>query len=37
MKFISNTNDIRKYLGLMSKNNIKFNNISIDTTTIKKD
>ena len=37
MKFISNTNDIRKYLGLKSKNNIKFNNISIDTRTIKKD
>ena len=37
MKFISNTNDIRKYLGLKSKNNIKFNKISIDTRTIKKD
>ena len=37
MKFISNTNDIRKYLGLKSKNNIKFNNISIDTRSIKKD
>ena len=37
MKFISNTNDIRKYLGLKPKKNIKFKNISIDTRTIKKD
>ncbi|MAD49276.1 MAG: UDP-N-acetylmuramoyl-tripeptide--D-alanyl-D-alanine ligase [Gammaproteobacteria bacterium] len=37
MKFISSTNDIRKYLGLKPKKNIKFNNISIDTRTIKKD
>ena len=37
MKFISSTNDIRKYLGLKSKKNIKFKNISIDTRTIKKD
>ena len=37
MKFISSTNDIRKYLGLKPKKNIKFKNISIDTRTIKKD
>ena len=37
MKFISSTNDIRKYLGLNAKKNIKFKNISIDTRTIKKD
>ena len=37
MKFISSTNDIRKYLGLKLKKNIKFKNISIDTRTIKKD
>ena len=37
MKFISSTNDVRKYLGLQSRKNIKFKNISIDTRTIKKD
>ena len=37
MKFISSTNDIRKYLGLKPKKDIKFKNISIDTRTIKKD
>ncbi|MAD48781.1 MAG: UDP-N-acetylmuramoyl-tripeptide--D-alanyl-D-alanine ligase [Gammaproteobacteria bacterium] len=37
MKFISSTNDIRKYLGLKPKKNIKFKNISIDTRSIKKD
>ena len=37
MKFISSTNDIRKYLGLKPKKNIHFKNISIDTRTIKKD
>ena len=37
MKFISSTNDIRKYLSLKPKKNIKFSNISIDTRTIKKD
>ena len=37
MKFISSTNDIRKYLGLKPEKNIKFKNISIDTRTIKKD
>ena len=37
MKFISSTNDIRKYLALKPKKNIKFKNISIDTRTIKKD
>ena len=37
MKFISSTNDIRKYLGLKPKKNIKFRNISIDTRNIKKD
>ena len=37
MKFISSTNDIRQYLGLKPKKNIKFTNISIDTRTIKKD
>ncbi len=37
MKFISSTNDIRRYLGLKPKKNIKFKNISIDTRTIKKD
>ena len=36
MKFISSTNDIRKYLGLKPKKDIKFKNISIDTRTIKK-
>ena len=29
MKFISSTNDIRKYLGLKPKKDIKFKNISI--------
>ena len=33
MKFISSTNDIRKYLGLKPKKDIKFKNISIDTRT----
>ena len=37
MKFISSTNDIRQYLGLKPKKNIKFTSISIDTRTIKKD
>ena len=37
MKFISSTNDIRKYIGLKPKKNVKFKNISIDTRTIKKD
>ena len=37
MKFISSTNDIRNYLDLKTKKNIKFTNISIDTRTIKKD
>ena len=36
MRFISSTNDIRKYLGLKLKKNIEFTNISIDTRTLKK-
>mgnify|MGYP005621294411 CR=1 FL=1 len=36
MRFISSTNDIRKYLGLKQKRNIKFTSISIDTRTLKK-
>ena len=30
MKFISSTNDIRKYLGLKPKKDIKFLNIGVD-------
>tara|TARA_B100000965_G_scaffold344010_1_gene314018 strand:- start:4278 stop:5759 length:1482 start_codon:yes stop_codon:yes gene_type:complete len=36
MKFISSTNDIRKYLNQESKNDIKFENISSDTRSIRK-
>ena len=36
MKFISSTNDIRNYLNQDSKNDIKFENISSDTRSIRK-
>ena len=36
MRFISSTNDIRKYLDLKLEKNIRFKNISIDTRSIRK-
>ena len=37
MRFISSTNDIRKYLDLKLEKNIRFKNISTDTRSIRKD
>ena len=37
MKFITNSNDLSKYLDIPIKKNIQIKDISIDSRTIKKD